>query len=102
MTLETGAIMSCLNDLVAPSTKVSSVKECNQVTSTPHRVRPDFSNTLPSAPKRHFVPLESQRCSPQAELVYCQPKGSWASPEDLNIPQGSIDIPRQASPAVLI
>ena len=93
---------------IRQGTKVDSTEECDQVISTLHRVR-QVSAILSQEElvyhqpyNRHPVPLASQQYSPPEELVYGQPKGGWVALKDINIPQRSIGIHQQASPAVLI
>ena len=53
---------------VHQGTKVRSAEERNQVTFTPHKVRPDFSNTLP---RKSWSPLspEKAHCSPSKSAI---------------------------------
>ena len=60
-------------------TKVSLTEECNQVTLTPHRVRPDFNNTLlkqswsPINPNKAQYLQQVSDTLPKAELACSQP-----------------------------
>ena len=61
---------------VHQGTKVGSAEERNQVTSTPHRVRPDFSNTLP---RKSWSPISPKKAQ------YSPSKSAILSPSRVNL-----------------